>query len=350
MNRIARPLACALLLLSSLAACGSETTSDLQPCRTDSECDRRQVCENGFCVAITAGGTGEGEADADAASDAGDSDTGSDDAVVTTDTSDTGEEDGPPILGDAVLTNDIDELNACGGTAVLEGEPDTECGPCGGGTWVCDGLDAVACASAQPRNACGGCDALDAEPGGSCSCGDEEGDWACDGENAVVCECDVIEPNGTCAAPFPIELGDLSTINLCGQGDDVRAIAGEENCGGQDLPGEDAIYLLDLEEPKTLLLTLWDSDAGAPVDVIASIRTTCDDPDSQLICADDAPCEGPAAEMGGCVSGSQPRWSELAVTLEVGEYFIIVDQFTVNFGGTAFRCGEVTLSLEDASF
>lgn len=43
---------------------------------------------------------------------------------------------------------DAGDTNACGGTAVLEGAPQSPCGPCDSGTYECAGPDAVECTGA----------------------------------------------------------------------------------------------------------------------------------------------------------------------------------------------------------
>jgi formylglycine-generating enzyme required for sulfatase activity len=82
--------------------------------------------------------------------------------------------------------------NACGGEATLVAAPGTGCGACGGGTWVCEGTDAVVCDGGIARNACGGCTTLRSEPGGGCilNPGEEpeiEGRLVCTPEGGLRC-------------------------------------------------------------------------------------------------------------------------------------------------------------------
>ncbi len=73
-------------------------------------------------------------------------------------------------------------ITACGGELALSAMPGTTCGTCDEGRYVCDGTD-VECAAAL-ENPCGGCTILEHLPGESCP----GGTWACDGAEAVICQ------------------------------------------------------------------------------------------------------------------------------------------------------------------
>jgi hypothetical protein len=82
------------------------------------------------------------------------------------------------------LCSEPDGTNACGGCTTLSGTLGETCGPCGIGTTVCDGSDALLCEGGT-ANGCGGCQVLTDEPGDACGCGAESFD--CDGAEALVC-------------------------------------------------------------------------------------------------------------------------------------------------------------------
>lgn len=107
-----------------------------------------------------------------------------------------------------------DALNACGGCEPLDGTPGATCGVCGSGTIGCDGLDALSCVGAggdELRNACGGCAELDATPGDACgTC--RTGVWACaDDAESLTCAGDeggaARNACGGCD-PLPTPVGD----------------------------------------------------------------------------------------------------------------------------------------------
>lgn len=79
--------------------------------------------------------------------------------------------------------------NACGGTSDLDPAPGDECGPCGEGTYACDGEDDVECVNEDfGVNACGGCEPLEGVEGGPCGrCG---GEWICDEDDDDELTCD----------------------------------------------------------------------------------------------------------------------------------------------------------------
>lgn len=83
-------------------------------------------------------------------------------------------------------------LNACGGTTTLGGDPGDSCGACG--ELVCDGAESVRCAD-PGANACGGCGALSTQPGTACgACGTR----VCQGQDATRCDGDVANACGGC--------------------------------------------------------------------------------------------------------------------------------------------------------
>mgnify|MGYP002619895892 CR=1 FL=1 len=118
----------------------------------------------------------------------------------TTDTDDVEDVEDTTDAHDAHDVQDSDDTheepppswNLCGGEALLLWEgaragPGEECGPCGGGLLVCDGIDALRCVRALPLNACGGCLTLGGAPGDPCgAC--QDGTWVCTDEGGARCE------------------------------------------------------------------------------------------------------------------------------------------------------------------
>lgn len=142
---------------------------------------------------------------------------------------------------EGVLVCAVDpEENACGGTAELEGVPGDPCGPCGDGTWRCDGPERVVCGGASALNGCGGCGNLVREPETACGCGG--GTWTCsEDRSAVVCGDPDANACGGCA-DLVGEIGDPCET-ACGAGslqcssslESLRCfVDGEEGnaCGG----------------------------------------------------------------------------------------------------------------------
>ncbi len=102
--------------------------------------------------------------------------------------------------------------NACGGTSTLPNLPGASCGSCGDGAYVCASPELTVCVGASERNACGGCDALEGRPGTVCGTG---GTWVCDGEEAVVCS---DEPSNACGGTSTLPAAPGTPCNDCGTG------------------------------------------------------------------------------------------------------------------------------------
>lgn len=105
------------------------------------------------------------------------------------------------------------QRNACGGCEPLPGEPGAQCGICAGGTWVCDGRNALICRGDRGDlglNACGGCAFLPGTPEEVCgACSD--GVWTCESPEILAC-----------AGATPDSDGDgvCDPDDLCSEGDD----------------------------------------------------------------------------------------------------------------------------------
>jgi hypothetical protein len=168
--------------------------------------------------------------------------------------------------------------------------------------------------------------------------------WVCvpgctpDGTAAVSCPAGTTTPcargctGGACRpaldCPFdslgPIASGSMR-IGLCGQGDDH-----DHNgvCTDSSADGEDTMVRLTVDRARRIRLELRDVD-GRPVDPMLYVRTTCDDPETELACDDDG--------------GALLLDSSLERDFAPGEYFVVVDTFAWRDGATEYVCGEVEL-------
>lgn len=160
---------------------------------------------------------------------------------------------------------------------------------------------------------------------------------------------EVIGPIASCDTRDVIELdGDSLTVDLCDEdNDDVitaqRSSAGE--CGTIRSPGRDAMVRLVVDEATTMTINLVDDDPNVAIDTVLSLRTTCDDVESQVACSDDVACASSSIQQG-CSNGVQPRQSRLAnLSLEAGEYYLVLDSIDRRAGATQFRCGTVRLTI-----
>jgi hypothetical protein len=104
----------------------------------------------------------------------------------------------PDGLIDQAIATDLDEdhpveeRNGCGGSVALLHAVNEAC-QCGG-TWKCDGTDAVRC-SGSSLNECGGCGVLSGAKGDACDCG---GTLACDSPDRLVCVGATAAPQDPC--------------------------------------------------------------------------------------------------------------------------------------------------------
>lgn len=156
-------------------------------------------------------------------------------------------------------------VNACGGTAELDGSPGDSCDPCGG-VLACEGPDVLLCRpGATGLNECGGCGELTGAAGspgdacGTCS----SGRLRCADENTLVCEGDMgdearndcggcstlaetpgdvcggcLDQAWVCAGPDLVVCSGESTLNSCDGCNPLRHEPGSP-CGFcEDEPGE----------------------------------------------------------------------------------------------------------------
>jgi len=112
-------------------------------------------------------------------------------------------------------------LNACGGCQDLSAPLGSPCGTCEGGSWTCDGLDALSCDGEELGvNVCGGCLPIEVPVGASCG---RCGVWACEGLELASCD----EP----------------PVNGCGGCQELEGVPGEPcgACGTWVCDGEEGV-------------------------------------------------------------------------------------------------------------
>jgi cysteine-rich repeat protein len=194
-----------------------------------------------------------------------------------------------------------------------------------------------------------GCDDGDTEPGDGCDagCAVEDG-WSCSGEPSVCVEDVPLVPDGSCAAPFPIEL-TLDEGFLIGEptGDTTGGTdqVGEETCNGFDSgAGFDHIWQLTLTEASDVYLL---GDESSTFDTVFRVLASPCDLASELP-------EFPGAD--GCDDRDGATEFMVYVGLPAGTYYVVLDGFTADdFGAYSFfvaveptRCGDG--ALDDFEF
>lgn len=188
---------------------------------------------------------------------------------------------------DDVTCQDEDAgVNDCGGCAVLPNEAGAECGDCNG-EWVCDGTNSLTCD--DPQNACGGCDDLPNTPGQSCG---DDGLWACDGTDDVVCDEETTanacggtetlsdEPGDSCGdcndgeyicvAPNLTSCIGASTENACGGCGGLAGTPGE-SCGPE------SEWQCDEDQTVECVFLGEYNQCGGITELEGVPGTTCDD-------------------------------------------------------------------------
>lgn len=137
-----------------------------------------------------------------------------------------------------------------------------------------------------------------------------------------------VEGSG-CTPPTACALGVFGTIqtsgsatfNTCGQGNDATFLSG---CTRVDISGSDLIVRLEVPERADYRIEL-DGD-----DPLLYLRTACDVAASEIACDDD---------------GGPSRASEIDITLDPGDYFIVADSFRDTDEGPEGRCGPFDLTV-----
>ena len=163
----------------------------------------------------------------------------------------------------------------------------------------------------------GTCDAAGGETTATCpaDCGTECGDGVCNGDETTESCIEDCPPEPTCELPIEVVLQATQTLT----GDTTGAANDEAgSCVGDDAP--DHVYALTLNADATVDAVVGGYDTGL------YLRSTCDDPDSELACNDDISFPG---NLG----------SQVTEALTAGQYFLVVDAFGSN-------SGEYTLTID----
>ncbi|MBX3270128.1 MAG: hypothetical protein KF729_07695 [Sandaracinaceae bacterium] len=286
-------------------------------------------------------------------------------------------------LGCSALVNpDVDRLGgdpgADSGVTLMDGAtPRPDAGPprdgggaaCVEGTRTCAGDVLVVCAGgAERREDCaatggicreGGCRPRACTPG-TRTCADDGGSvLACsaDGGELSVIDCGDgrCDPStlacveGACRGLDEIRVGSTETLDLCDESDDDTYERDSAQCRATTRASVgDRVFVLRLAMDTRVVIELTDVDEDAAIDTIVYLRTVCDDPTTQIGCADDVPCMASTAQPPYCVDGVDVRQSRLVATLRAGTYYVVVDGFRYSRSGVSFGCGEVRLAVRAA--
>ena len=148
--------------------------------------------------------------------------------------------------------------------------------------------------------------------------------------NLESAECEAAPAVGTCAAPTLIEWspGDGEVLNIQGSTAGAGSVVGDATCG-DGAPGPEAVYRLTLDREAVVCVSTDSPHVQA--DTVLYIRTTCDDPESELEPPDSLGCSDDIGDWDGDGTCDSPIDgctvpSELQLNgLEAQTYFIIVD-------------------------
>lgn len=147
--------------------------------------------------------------------------------------------DGDASNGCEVDAGDADACEACDPTVTVGGT----CGTCDSGTWACDGVAGLCEGDRGPEglNACGGCAALEAEP--DAECGACAALWTCndDGE-AVACVADETDSDSD---------GVCDVDDICEGFDDALDADGDGTPDGCELECPEGFYGADCSSTCT---------------------------------------------------------------------------------------------------
>jgi hypothetical protein len=180
----------------------------------------------------------------------------------------------------------------------------------------------------------------------------EPGEAFCDGEALVTCDasgalirepcpfgCD---PSASACVPMPSACDDVEDIGSGGHDFDTceamnttsPVAMGDCDAGAN---GRDRIFRLRLDRGRAVRIQLRE-DTETPMDTVLYLRTSCDDPASQIQCRDDDTCFT-------CPGDVDVGESTINTVLEAGEYFIVADTYDYLDGGRRFGCGRVRLDV-----
>lgn len=135
--------------------------------------------------------------------------------------------------------------------------------------------------------------------------------------------------------------GRAEVFDSCRDAD--RAAPIEESDCDSGANGEDRTFTFTLAEEREVNLELRDWDPFSEIDTVLYLRSSCDDPSTQLGCSDDIDCS--ASDLPDCIfSGTEYRISRLTGRLGPGTYFVVADAYRWSSTST-YGCGTVRLSL-----
>jgi len=146
-----------------------------------------------------------------------------------------------------------------------------------------------------------------------------------------------------CVEVRPAWVGMREVIDLCGAGDDF-SYETTDRCSLEPGEGTDVVFELTLDRSRSLAIDVLDWDESVHVDTNVYVRSSCEEPESQMACSDDAAC-GIVRGLGRCIDRRQPRFSTLMGTLDAGTYFLVVDSRDGERDGTTFECGQVLIEI-----
>lgn len=181
--------------------------------------------------------------------------------------------------------------------------------------------------------------------------GDEESEESCgDGR----CDPDTIRCEGGGDAcplgdlPRELSIPDSRVRVLC-ERDDDHTFTPSDGCRAESRASVgDEVFPLVLDRERRLTFELTDVDESNAVDTILYIRRACDDPSTQVACADDVRCMASTVEPPACFGDVDVRQSRVTVTLPAGTYYVFIDAFEYSTSGTTFGCGRVQLQVSPA--
>lgn len=111
----------------------------------------------------------------------------------------------------------LEDVNSCGGFEDLPGEAGHRCGGCDLGIWECLGPDEMVCGNDPGDNGCGGCGALPSRVGEPCGvC--ETGSWQCEGTESLVCQGERPGMMNACGECGVLEHEPGEPCGACGEG------------------------------------------------------------------------------------------------------------------------------------
>jgi hypothetical protein len=238
-----------------------------------------------------------------------------------------GEDAGPPGRRDA------GEPRPCEGDARCEGNTLVEC------------IGGVEERTNCAPGSCGGFppDCIEACTPGEAFC-DGDALVVCDASGALIREpcpfgCD---PGENACTPMPSACAGVETIGSGGHDFDTcestntTSPVAMDDCDAS-ANGRDLVFRLELERGRAVSIRLSE-DSDTPMDTVLYLRTSCEDPASQIACTDDDRCFT-------CPGGVDVGESSINTFLEAGEYFVVVDTYDYMVEGRRFGCGSVRLDV-----